>query len=91
MAQFKLKLSAMAHGGQALGRDKRNQVIFVAGGIPGEMVLIDLEENKDRKKYLSADLVRVVKPSINRRPVSGSLIGPHGGYTYAHIKPKAQL
>ncbi|MEM8859501.1 MAG: methyltransferase domain-containing protein [Chloroflexota bacterium] len=91
MAQFKLKLSAMAHGGQALGRDKRNQVIFVSGGIPGEMVEIELDEPKGKKKYLAANLVRVVKPSSNRRPVQGSLIGPHGGYTYAHIKPKAQL
>ncbi|MFT5197151.1 MAG: 23S rRNA (uracil1939-C5)-methyltransferase [Cellvibrionaceae bacterium] len=91
MVQFKLKLTAMAHGGQALGRDKRNQVIFVPGGIPGEMVEIETEKIEGKKKYFSARLVRVVKASPNRRPFSGSTLGPHGGLAYAHIKYKAQL
>ncbi len=91
MPTFKLKLSGMAHGGRALGRDKRNQVIFVPGGIPGEMVEIEIPNIDGKKKYIAAELKQVIKPSPNRltSPVSGT--GPHGGYTYAHIKYKAQL
>ena len=91
MVQFKLKLSAMAHGGHALGRDNRNQVIFVAGGIPGELVEIETEKIVGKKKYFNAKLKKVIKPSPNRRPVKGSTIGPHGGLSYTHIKYKAQL
>lgn len=81
----------MAHGGQALGRDKRNQVIFVPGGVPGEMVEIETEKIVGKKKYFSAKLVSVIKSSQNRRPFEGPTIGPHGGFAYAHIKYKAQL
>ncbi|MFK7806117.1 MAG: class I SAM-dependent RNA methyltransferase [Anaerolineae bacterium] len=91
MVRFKLKLTAMAHGGQALGRDKRNQVIFVPGGIPGEMVEIETEKIIGKKKYFTAKLVSVVKSSPNRRPVTGTTLGPHGGFAYSHIKYKAQL
>lgn len=91
MVRFKLKLTAMAHGGQALGRDKRNQVIFVPGGIPGEMVEIETEKIVGKKKFFTAKLTQVIKPSQNRRPMKGSTIGPHGGFAYAHIKYKAQL
>ena len=91
MVRFKLKLTAMAHGGQALGRDKRNQVIFVPGGIPGELVEIETEKIVGKKKFFTAKLTQVIKPSQNRRPMSGPTTGPHGGYAYAHIKYKAQL
>ncbi len=91
MPTFKLKLSGMAHGGRALGRDKRNQVIFVPGGIPGEMVEIEIPNIDGKKKYIAAELKRVVKPSPNRLSKASTRVGPHGGYTYAHIKYKAQL
>lgn len=91
MAIVKLKLTGMAHGGHALGRDKRNQVIFVAGGIPGEMVEVEITPSADKKKFFAGELKRVLKPSKSRQPTKHEGIGPHGGYTYAHIKYQAQL
>ncbi len=91
MARMKLKLTGMAHGGQALARDKKNHVIFVPGGIPGEMVEIEVDEGDGKKKFLNGELKKVIKASRHRQQVKDSIIGPHGGYSYAHINYKAQL
>ena len=84
----KLKLTTMAHGGMALGRDQKNRIIFVVGGIPGEMVDVSIEEGK---KLRYGRLQKVLKPSSDRiKPVTDGL-GPHGGYSYQHMNYKAQL
>ena len=84
----KLKLTTMAHGGTALGRDHKNRIIFVAGGIPGETVDVEIDEGK---KPLYGRLVKVLKASSDRVKPATDGVGPHGGYSYQHMQYKAQL
>lgn len=53
----------MAHGGSALGRHE-GKVIFVDGGLPGEMVRAAIVE--DHERYARAGLVEIVTPVAER-------------------------
>ncbi len=64
MSFLKLRLSAMANGGQALGRDTNNRVIFVPQAIPGELVEVEVDEQT--KGHSQAQLRRVLQPSAER-------------------------
>jgi 23S rRNA (uracil1939-C5)-methyltransferase len=59
-----LELESMAHGGEAIAR-YAGKVIFVAGGIPGERVLAEIVE--DRNRFARA-VVRQVLGSTPTRP-----------------------
>ena len=56
-----LKLTGMAHGGEALGRDERGRVVFVPYAIPGEEVSVEVVEAK--KEFARARLVEIITPS----------------------------
>jgi len=56
METFTLQLTAIAHGGAALGRYE-SRVIFVPYALPGETVRAEISEDKDR--YAFAHLVEV--------------------------------
>lgn len=84
-----LNLTAMAHGGSALGRDAQNRVIFVPGGIPGERVEVDVVDSK--KRYAEGRLRRVLDASPDRVDPPAAGAGPHGGYAYQHIAYERQL
>jgi 23S rRNA (uracil1939-C5)-methyltransferase len=85
-----LGLTAMAHGGDALGRHE-GKVIFVPYAIPGETVRVQIIE--DRGHYAFAHLVEVVEPSRQRVdppcPYFGQ--GKCGGCQWQHIAYKTQL
>ena len=89
MEIVELKLTAMAHGGAALGRDQNNRVIFVSGAIPGEQVEVALRSAKSR--FGRAKLQRVIVSSSDRIETPYPPIGPHGGLTYQHMTYEAQL
>lgn len=59
-----LKLTDMAYGGAAIGRDGRNRVIFVPYGVPDETVQVEIIQ--DKGGYAHARLQRVVQPSPDR-------------------------
>ncbi|MGD8245231.1 MAG: TRAM domain-containing protein, partial [Anaerolineae bacterium] len=85
-----VQLTAMAHGGDALGRHE-GKVIFVPYAIPGETVRARIVEDKDH--YAFASLVEVVEPSPDRVdppcPYFGQ--GKCGGCQWQHIAYDAQL
>ena len=79
----------MAHGGSALGRDKQNRIVFVPGGIPGETIDVELSS---QKKSTYGRIKSIVQKSKDRvAPSTKTGHGPHGGYSYEHIKYNAQL
>ncbi len=84
----KIKLTTMAHGGMAIGRDSRNRIVFVPGGIPGETVQVMIESGK---KQTYGRIEKVVQRSKNRVEPPTNGLGPHGGYSYQHMSYKAQL
>ncbi|MGQ9784917.1 MAG: class I SAM-dependent RNA methyltransferase, partial [Anaerolineae bacterium] len=88
--RIELQLSAMAHGGPALGRYE-GRVVFVPYGVPGDTVLVEIETVK--KDWARARLIEVVIPSPDRVPPSCPYFGPHGcgGCQWQHIRYEAQL
>lgn len=81
---FDVKLDSMAHGGEAIGRYE-NRAIFVPYAIPGEVVRVQIEEDKGR--YARARLLDVLQPS----PARVTPLCPHfgadacGGCQFQHI------
>jgi 23S rRNA (uracil1939-C5)-methyltransferase len=84
-----VQLTAMAHGGSALGRSG-GQVIFVPYSIPGETVRVELVESHTR--WAQARLVEIVDPSPHRVEAPCPYFGPDkcGGCQYQHIEYEAQ-
>ncbi|HOT91225.1 MAG TPA: 23S rRNA (uracil(1939)-C(5))-methyltransferase RlmD [Anaerolineae bacterium] len=79
-----LKLDAMAHGGEAIGRYE-GRAIFVPYAIPGEQVRVELVE--DRGRYARARLLEVLEPSPARVAPACPYFGPEacGGCQWQHI------
>lgn len=89
MEEQSLELTAMAHGGSALGRDQQGRVIFVPLAIPGETVRVQLKEGKERYAY--AELLEVLQPSRHRIEPRCRHFGTCGGCHFQHIAYPAQL
>jgi len=90
MDTFTLQLTAIAHGGAALGRHE-GRVIFVPYALPGETVRIEIAEDKGR--YAFARLIDVLAPSPDRAPSPCPYFGPTGcgGCQWQHVDYQAQL
>ena len=85
---LELELTKMAHGGEAMGRHQ-GKVIFVAYGIPGERVRVEVVE--DRPHWSRARLVEVLEPSPHRIEPPCPHFGICGGCQWQHIKYEAQV
>ncbi len=71
-----------------------SQVVFVSGGLPGEVV--DVRLFRKKKSYLRANVVRVIQPATQRReapcPYFGTDKWPNcGGCQWQHASYEAQL
>lgn len=88
--RFKLHLTDMAHGGDALGRYE-GKVIFVPYAIPGEEALVEIVE--DKGSYARAQLIEILSPSPHRVAPPCPHFGPGkcGGCQWQHIAYQAQL
>ena len=100
-----LKLTSMAQGGEAVGRDDSGRVVFVPYAIAGEEVVVEIVEEK--KNYARARLVEIVTPSPARvtpqcehfvvqpppQPSPDNVRGGRdcGGCQWQHIAYDAQL
>ena len=84
-----LELTAMAHGGSALGRHE-GRVIFVPYTIPGETVRVELVEARTR--WGRGRLLEVLEPSPQRAEPPCPYFGPGkcGGCHFQHIGYEAQ-
>jgi 23S rRNA (uracil1939-C5)-methyltransferase len=85
-----LPLTAMAHGGMALGRHK-GQVVFVPYAIPGEAVRVEIVETAAH--WAKARLIKVLEPSPHRVEPPCPHFGPDrcGGCQFQHIAYEAQV
>jgi len=86
-----ITLTAMAHGGSALGRDEAHgkRVIFVPYAIPGETVRVQPRPGKE--SYAHAQLLQVLEPSPHRVEAKCPHFGVCGGCHFQHIEYGAQL
>jgi 23S rRNA (uracil1939-C5)-methyltransferase len=90
METVELQLTAIAHGGAALGRYE-GRVVFVPYALPGETVRAEITEDKGR--YAFARLIEVLAPSPNRVTPPCPYFGPTGcgGCQWQHVDYQAQL
>jgi 23S rRNA (uracil1939-C5)-methyltransferase len=81
---FELKIDAMAHGGEGIGRYD-GRAIFVPYSIPGETIRATI--TKDHRRYARARLVEVLEPSPARVKPQCPFFGPGkcGGCQWQHI------
>ena len=87
-----LRLDALTYGGDALGR-ANGQAVFVAGGIAGELVRVQIVE--EREHFARARVLEVIEPSPDRVPPRCPYFGFEatacGGCHWQHIDYAAQL
>ncbi|HVU09658.1 MAG TPA: class I SAM-dependent RNA methyltransferase, partial [Phototrophicaceae bacterium] len=85
---FELDLTAMTHGGRALGRHE-GRPIFVPFGIPGERVRVRITQ--DKRSYAFAAVEAVITPSAERVEPRCKHFGICGGCHWQQIDYAAQL
>ncbi len=95
MGSFTLQLTAIAHGGAALGRHE-GRVIFVPYALPGETVRAEITEDKGR--FAFASLIEVLEPFPDRiaPPCPHFGLAAHGGAgcggcQWQHVDYQTQL
>jgi 23S rRNA (uracil1939-C5)-methyltransferase len=89
---FTLRLDTLTYGGEALGRHA-GQAIFVAGGLPGEVVRVAITDQ--RQGFARGQVCEVLEPSPDRIaprcPHFGFDAHACGGCHWQHIDYAAQL
>jgi 23S rRNA (uracil1939-C5)-methyltransferase len=89
MTELTIRLTGMAHGGLAIGRDKDGRAIFVPFALPGETVRVRMTQ--DRQRFARAELIEVVKPAGDRTPPRCRHFGICGLCHFQHMTYEAQL
>ncbi|MEA3406835.1 MAG: class I SAM-dependent RNA methyltransferase [Chloroflexota bacterium] len=88
MSTITLKLTSIAHGGEAVGRYE-GKVVFVPLTIPGETVRIQLVE--ERERYARGQLLEIIEPSEHRVSPPCEYFGLCGGCQWQHMDYDLQL
>jgi 23S rRNA (uracil1939-C5)-methyltransferase len=87
--ELELVLDSLAFGGEAVGRDGDGRVVFVAGGAPGDRVVVRVVEAK--KSFVRAELLRVVAAGAARVAAPCPIVDRCGGCPWQHVAVDAQL
>lgn len=89
MEPLAIEITAIAGGGDGLGRDADGRVVFVPAALPGEQVAVELRRQK--KDFAHGDLVSVLRPSPDRAlPPCPFVAAGCGGCDWQHVVPEAQ-
>jgi len=84
-----VELTALAYGGDALGRLPDGRAVFVPFALPGERVRVRLVEEK--RGHARAELLDVLQPSPMRITQRCIHFGVCGGCHYQHLAYRDQL
>ena len=85
-----VEIERVAHGGVCVAHGPDGRVVFVRHTLPGEQVRVVVTE--ERKTYLRADAVEVLRPAPGRvkPPCPWSGPGRCGGCDWQHVDPAEQ-
>lgn len=86
---FEVELTALAYGGEAIGRLPDGRAVFVPFVLPGERVRVKLVEEKNR--FARAELLELLTASPQRIPPRCIHFGLCGGCHFQHLPYEAQL
>lgn len=89
MNTFEITLEKHLYGGDTLGRLPDGRAVFVPHALPGEVVRVQLTEDKER--YARAELLEVIKAAAERVTPRCKHFGVCGGCHYQHMNYPAQL
>ena len=89
MTTLTLQVTAVTHGGAALGRDPQGRAIFVPYAIPGETVRVTLVDEKAHHAH--ARLEEVLTPAAARIVPQCPHFGECSGCHFQHMRYEAQL
>lgn len=87
--QIELTLTDLSYLGGAVGRNEDNLAIFVSGGLPGERVVVEIEEK--RRRYARGHVVAVLEPAPERVAPPCPYFGACGGCQSQHQEYAAQV
>lgn len=89
MTRVELRTTSVAVGGEAVAREDSGRVVFVAGGLPDETVLVELED--ERATFARGAVVDVVDASPDRVvPPCPHVAAGCGGCDWQHIAVPTQ-
>ena len=88
-ATERFRIERLAFGGEALGRDNRGRVVFVRGGVPGDLVEVEITEEKTTFARGKLQLVR--EPSADRVEPRCTVVDRCGGCPWQMVSTQAQL
>lgn len=83
MEEIVLEVTDLSRGGAGVARDSQGRVVFIPYAAPGDQVrarLVKLE-----KKYAQAELLEVLRPSVNRKSAPCPVFGKCGGCQWQHL------
>jgi 23S rRNA (uracil1939-C5)-methyltransferase len=84
-----LQPTSVAAGGEAVAREAGGRVVFIGGALPGERVLVEIDEQK--KRWARGHAVEVLDPSPDRvAPPCPHVADGCGGCTWQHVAHEAQ-
>ena len=86
---FRTRIESLAYGGDSIARLEDGKTAFVTGGCPGD--LVDVEIVEDRGRYVRARVVHVVEESEVRVKAPCPYFGSCGGCTWQHVAYPEQL
>lgn len=86
--QFEIDIEKLALGGFGIGKHQ-GLVVFVPSTAPGDRVLVQVTE--DKKSFLRAKAVKLLKASEHRRSPPCPHYGVCGGCNWQHLNYQAQL
>ena len=78
----KIQIDELAAGGDGVGRDDEGRVTFVANTAVGDVVEVDVFEEK--RSFARAKLLEVVEPGPGRREPTCQHAGLCGGCQWLH-------
>ena len=83
-----IRLLRVAHGGLVVGRVD-DKVVFVTGGLPGELVSVEVTDQT--KRFDRGHVVEVLEPSPDRVAPPCPIADRCGGCDWQHATPESQL
>lgn len=88
--EFEIRLGPPGHGGFCVGRHE-GRVVFVRHGLPGELVLARVTEDRGGS-FCRADAIEIVEASPDRVPATCPVSGPGGAgcCDFSFATPAAQ-
>ncbi len=86
---MEIRIDSVAVGGDGVGRADDGRVMLVPGALPGELVRVQITE--ERRSMLRGAVVEVLQPSDDRQlPWCPHVLDGCGGCGWQHVRPDRQ-